>query len=484
MNLYSNSKVDLFEVQLLPYFSELLKYREKGDIYEVLCRSVKETLEEVMLKVMTTNQHLAFAFFVDYLNSSKSNFKKEEMPQLVDIFLEKLKMYIQLGNKFSNNLIEKNIFNKSIFEEIGDGNSKNVLNRLYTKSEKFNKDFAKHLRDTLIKSILLIGNTLDKMGKLKFCNKISNDLCILNKLDFLKIDLGEEIEEDTIDEIMKSLNEFGSKKKEIYEPKTVREMFTTKYLSRLNLSTLVILQIYWANKFAKTCEAIFITLMALGNNKSILIGLEKGDISNFTLKYWLEDAKGEISREIMDVWCAWENDNEPSFATNSYLEKEKVEMVKPIYESIQISYISKKLSTYLALKQIPTTPFIKNYGIVPNESSSHSSMIPYIWDLPGFNLPVSIHIEKESLSFFYREIMHEDKIRVYAGAKDFFCEDRKWTNALLYPLNNEQISRLKTYHIKNCKIFHLAFIQTGIWPSHMRDKNNRPKKKYIEIRKL
>ena len=108
-------------------------------------------------------------------------------------------------------------------------------------------------------------------------------------------------------------------------------------------------------------------------------------------------------------------------------------------------------------------------------------MVLFAFDVPGFNLPFSVHLEKEAIVYYYKEMKKKEKVRYYVGIEDFFNEKGRWTTSLLYPLSIKQKNVLNKINPNRRDIQHIKFLQDGKWPKHMRNKSNKPIRDYWRV---
>lgn len=141
--------------------------------------------------------------------------------------------------------------------------------------------------------------------------------------------------------------------------------------------------------------------------------------------------------------------------------------------------------------------FSKNWGLclekgkIPNKSDKVIIAI----DIPGFNMPFRLHIERDLLEDFLKANQNTTKIPLYQGENDFFKKVTKKkhliTTPLLIPISKEYKKKLKELSSSIPEtnryykfIKHLNFISDGVsWPDHLKaetkPKKGSSKKKFI-----
>ena len=138
---------------------------------------------------------------------------------------------------------------------------------------------------------------------------------------------------------------------------------------------------------------------------------------------------------------------------------------------------------------------IINWGIVPEKSNDNKVLICI--DLPGYNMPVSLHIPTDSLLLELNALNTNKRVEetqyiipIYAGDYDFEIYGKHLPTNLLMPLTEDQKRNLKTQAFnskegnKNYKLLqHLYANSKGEIPTHLKEIEVRNNVKYIKMKK-
>lgn len=140
--------------------------------------------------------------------------------------------------------------------------------------------------------------------------------------------------------------------------------------------------------------------------------------------------------------------------------------------------------------------FSKNWGLSfeKGKTPNKSDKVIIAIDIPGFNMPFRLHIERDLLEDFLRANQNTTKIPLYQGENDFFKKvTRKKhliTTPLLMPISKEYKKKLKELSSSIPEtnryykfIKHLEFISDGVsCPDHLKSKSKKGsvKKKFLK----
>lgn len=469
-----------FVMKYIKYFERLLSHydKEKGDIFTFLINSIKEDFDSTIERIKSSIEFMSFYYALRNLEKRKGLIKKEEIISEIEAYCEKLKKYVESFN-FPNEVIFSCVF------DINDIKSNKLIRErapiVLESPENFRKYFGAETRNYLSGTIIKIIEKIDQIGIFNSYVEINNKSAKRNNLSVLMIKEGEN--EDFLKTIMEDNKDFF--------PTTAKEIFYTSWLDKQSLETLIYMNLFWANKFAKSIEDIYNLLLLLSKRKTLLHGIKNDEVNFDTLMFWFgEEALSkrninDLLYSIKDVYGMTKDqiDNEENkFVKDFFLED--IYSLSPIYADVAVCYTLKKMSIFYALEILQTDREVKNYGMTTPTNDNISVMVAFMIDVPGYNLPISFHIEKKSLYIFYTEFCKKDKIRKYIGVEDFYDENKKWGNSFLYPLTKSQREYIHKVKDLNKTYAHLDFLQRRIWPKHMKDDKGKPIKEFIDVKKL
>ena len=119
----------------------------------------------------------------------------------------------------------------------------------------------------------------------------------------------------------------------------------------------------------------------------------------------------------------------------------------------------------------------KNWGVIPEDRPiKDSNMILLSFDIEGFNMPVRLHIDKETIIEFLKSNQGTTKMPMYDGASDFTFYDKNLGTQILMPLFMKQKKALKEYNEKAAEgsqvkrfLNHVAFLKDDSkYPEHLK----------------
>ena len=466
----------LYEREMLgvyiKYFSSLLEgYNSKdGDIFEYFLSRLKEDLTPSMDKILSSTNFLSFLCGVDYVKKTKSLYKRSETLDTLERFREILKKFLN-GESFPESFIDDSIYSSKLISE--DWYLSEFLPLIYDDPDDFMKKFKRETNKFLMRSIINISEALGSIGVLKSLLGAANYKAKQHYVSGLVFSEGEKIKIDIKAELIGYLKD---EKLTIQFPNTIYEMFSEKYLQTLKTQQLIFIDMFWGNKFCKMLENILFYVLFFANRKTLLHGVKNDEITLETLRHFLDEDMKKISTQ--DIVFELKKHYDGNAINSNYYEYD-MEKILPIYAFLANSYILKDLCLFFVLESEGEDKSIKNYG-VDEKSINNPYMMTYVWDLPHYNLPITIHCAKKSIVYYFKEVRKENKIRTYIGFEDFFSDINLWKNSFLFPVSPDKVEYLKSKSGFNKQLAHLLFIQTGIWPEHMREKG-KVVKRYISV---
>ena len=462
-----------FEVTFMKSYrkiTELLQRCPDDCIFEALCTRVEEEFAFQIERAKITSEFLSFYLFLENIKDKKINYDEELLKREINSFRSTIQGYV---GDVSPDIINDVIFSSSLFGTIGKYDTKRILNKI----ESFYKGFEKQVKQVLITCIKAMFDKLDEIGEIERTCHTSNFNFVKSGLGILNINIGQE-ESQEVEDIIKL--------KDIQFPKTIRENYNKRYLERLNLSKLILINIFICNKFVKVYERFIVNLFILSEHKNLLIGMKKGDIERDTVIYYIESSEWYMNGLISSVISTWKKGEKLDIASffNDKIDKEKIEYIKNLSSNEVKLYIFKDILVYSAFLIVPKTKELKNYGIMQSATSYNSVVVA--WDLPQYNLPIRVHVTKEKIKFFFSKVVVKEKIRRYLGDSDFKVGKYNFGTSILYYIDAEKRAKLKEIKAcdtKNKLIEHILFLQTGIFPEHMK-KEKELKGKTIDIKEI
>lgn len=322
-------------------------------------------------------------------------------------------------------------------------NAMNIENieKTYDKLDDFIEVSGKYFSDKLKKNyIQLLGKAGDFFKRYNFLEEYNN----------------------TYNKTMKDLGIIGieydvSGKKEL----TIEDTFSEEYLEKLDINTLMTLNAFWQNRMAKDSKRIHIALYVLDK----LQLLEKGATLDDVDEIPNEEIKELIARKLfvnrlttfkvrnyIDGTSQFDSSLENRIEgyskeyNNRYGSDLRQEIAKTEYEQANNEniYLIKDQSISNLIKMLSTGKSrIPNWGVVPEKSDIVNTLISI--DLPGHNMPISLHIPKDilisSLNALNTEKVASEYtyvIPVYDGYFDMEKSNRYIPTNLLMPLNDSQ----------------------------------------------
>ena len=446
------------------YIKQILKdYDEESNvkIYDYLCSAINEEMKNAVNKIMDSVNMMEFYFIAKSLEKDKV---KKDVEESIKEYREKVQNFI-FDDIYSSKAIKNYLFFLELWQKsefISD-----IMNYIY-KHGKLSETANIFIRKTLIDSIIYTGHFLNHIGIMEQLLTTANYNNLKNHISKFSFTLGETKEVSSLEIYEKNL-----KYSDIKEPKTVMEIFTYDYLHLLNFSKLIFINLFWVNKMAKSYENILAFLILLFGNDNVLYGIKDGTIDFETFKSVMEPlAKINYDKVLKFLRDLYEDD----------LLSSNMRVLLPIYETLAVTYAHKNFCIFSALENEDVKE-IKNFGVV--EDTMINSMIVYMWDLPKFNLPISVHLSKNSFVYYLENIRKENRVRAYM-CNDFFGSSilDNMPNALLFPVPKGDAEYLTSKARINNRLAHITFLQNGKWPEHFKNDKGKIEKRYVSLEDL
>ena len=156
-------------------------------------------------------------------------------------------------------------------------------------------------------------------------------------------------------------------------------------------------------------------------------------------------------------------------------ENELEENFYSIFKVITETYLLKKVGIFHLLLKACNSSYFKNWGIISD--TLEDSRVILGFDFEGWNMPLTVHIDTESLKCFFKYIHKQGKIRRYIGDNDWYINGKRWTTSIFMPVKYP--STLKAENEKLAE--HLKFLTTGKWPTKLKEELKKPGNKYLVI---
>lgn len=477
------------------------------DIESVINDYLINTLEEYVDLGSTRllkKQVASFNYLASNPQKLKELYKKAKDKDLSDFDMEKEK-YRYYGNQEEciNLAIEEAIYTLRQSKEMVPEGLVEIIKKLETeknpeKQKKYKKMLesnqemkhsikyiASFIGDTeeeaLIKHVIFrrkeMQERLDfiKKGEIK----ISGDF--LEKFGFLEEYLNQQNEDNKFLGIPEMEYNLNGQNGEI----GLVDIFKEDFLNTLTSEQLTILNSFWQNRFTKNMEQILDGLFVyntLGNWKKIKNGEEikqpdddtllnilyknkmcKRIYTNLVKKAELENQKKgrEVECEFIDLGVVTPNfrkeyhnyfrDRIAEGKNDIIVDLKSQDMLR---NQIALIYNQKDDMIDEMLMDIEYSKNITNWGYIPENNNGKNSMInenKFILigiDYPGFNMPLRLHVNKNQLIKFMKNIKNSTVIPVYNGAEDMIRVDGSNISTKIYmPLTPKTESAL----IKKCK---------------------------------
>lgn len=411
------------------------------------------------------------------------------------------------------NKYEKNIDNLSEHDKEFLTNGICKMGKFLIEKEKFDE----HVKKGYIKRLSKMISFLDKLGGLQDYNKLNNE-----RLE--KIGLRDELGFD-----------YSKEGKNDYKVTSVLDLKNEKALEKLSMEELTVLICFYLNRVEKTVENIEKVLFVL-EKRRLLGRFCKGEDIEERLS--VEDIKLNLAQfKFLSEKCDIALEKIIKYSENKkgkftcynkeevliYIHPDDVKTYKQFMKSNDITQNADLKTDVLNMQEFTSyknnfycykAEFMDimmydllisdkdvNWGYVEesertyngkNSIKNESENILIKADLKGFNNPISLHYNRKDLKKFIHNFNGEYKMPVYAGAEDFYINDKDkktyMSNFILMPMGSSKIKRLKksasmidkdSMYYKYIK--HLAWIcSPKAVPEHLM-KNGRFERELVDL---
>lgn len=308
--------------------------------------------------------------------------------------------------------------------------------------------------------------------------------------------------------------QYDTKKKSDSDELSIEETFSTEYLEKLDIHTLMSLNIFWQNRMAKDSKRIYTALYVLDKLELLERDYNIDDVDNIPE----DQIKELIARKIFINRLAtfkvrnyiegeYKNDSSLSNRIEGYareynqiygtdLEKE-IESVEGEQANNENIYLIKNHSIAYLIKMLSIeNTKISNWGIIPEVSDEVNSLLAI--DLPGYNMAISVHSLRDILVSTLNSLNTEKTatqetflVPVYDGHYDMEINYKHLPTNILMPLNSRQKGTLKKQALKaektdnNYKVLqHLYANSKGEVAEHLKKKEIRNGVTFIERKRI
>ncbi len=440
---------------------EILK--EENISFETLCKRISR----IFYKTSFLCKHLTFLLInLDFIGEVESDDTDVVIKHVIERYNE---IYTYMNSQIFPSKIWAGGISKTP-NDVGIMENKELWLESFLDVNR-NQKLNKTLKCTLLRCNLnSMGETLYKVGYLEEKNNLFNYKLRDNYIRNLGIELGEFKKEEFIDDVtpfgVKNFTTFDGVT--VSEAKTLLENFSMKFLTSLSENELVILNSFWVNKVAKVSGEFIKILYVISKNWDVV---SRKNL-NFKELYCLlknEMGKPDIDKVFLLLKECYVNKTDSNPTLN---------MLLPLYKCYANAYFFKNFTLFYFLKKIEKNQmkFLKNYGFIEESDS----MMIFVCDYKGYILPFSFHIPKKQFENFYR-CQNISSVRRYLGADDFFMGKEPFKTSIIYRVPGGSTNYIKEKSRINDRLAHIAFIQTGKWPKHLKDENGKIKKYYITI---
>lgn len=294
---------------------------------------------------------------------------------------------------------------------------------------------------------------------------------------------------------------------------SINTLFTENFLSNLSLPKLMALSAFWANRVAKDMEKLNTTLFmvnalnlwdyAKSQNKHFPIDDEK---SIPMLKKVVEISKKELL--IFEEMASLTNSSivtpSPEEIDKLFTEKldkaiedskeyhkarfdatlpdadndlsDEIDKLHQITNTQFLLYKIKEISLFNLLMGCFEQHYSKNWGIVPDEDTDFAYIV---MDIEGLNMPLRLHVRKNTLIKFLKEFTNNTILPLYKGYSDMEFNGQHISSTILAPLCKkhtmfitEKLSeqqKLPQYVVNYLK--HIKFLKNSVPPPSLKIDN-------------
>lgn len=371
------------------------------------------------------------------------------------------------------------------------------------------------------------GNMCEDNVKKKCISGIMNNINFLDKFGILDLQLEQKLE--YYKKISKILEIENSNLKDLilqipYNNDEILKIFNEDNLKKLSIKSLIALNAEWSNITVKTVKDINNMLflmrqldlfddikdgknMTIDNNSKInkqtLNVIFKKIYIMHTLSYKMlkdicasNEKKGtKLSARITAETQEYSNEYTKYFSNLLNNKSNNIQEDMEYYkygENLRYNLYKQKDENIIAL----ITGFMfenkGNWGVIlEDENDINNRNIFFAFDVNDLTMPIRLHLSKEMLYDFLKNIAQTEYINIYKGNKDFYIGDSYISSYGVYPINRRYynlIKKIKTNITDDKEIYnyimHLNYlIDETEYPKSMKDvigTDKKGKKKYVK----
>lgn len=278
---------------------------------------------------------------------------------------------------------------------------------------------------------------------------------------------------------------------------SIEDTFTEEYLEGLDLYTIMTLNAFWQNRMAKDSKRIHtafyvIDKLHLLENETALDDVDAildedikeliarklfvNRLTTFKVRNYTDETS-KFDSSLEERIEGYSREYNKKYNSNLEQEIANTEYEQANNENI---YLIKEQSISNLIRILEEKANIPNWGIVPERSDDINVLVSI--DLPGYNMPISLHIPKDILVSSLNSLNTEKVaseyayvIPVYDGHSDFERDNKYIPTNLLMPLSDTQKKTIVKLANKTEKtdpnynlLNHLAANAKGEMASHLK----------------
>ena len=291
----------------------------------------------------------------------------------------------------------------------------------------------------------------------------------------------------------------------------VKSLLSEENLKNMSTEELSVLNLFWQNKFAKELYDIGFAYFAFKqlNLSANNINIDDEEIKNLLLKYSvLEKLSAKIYEQkinkknymyiidnLSDEYETYFNSLFPDL--NNNLHDDIEQSIDPILAMKNVYSIKSNLLCGIIIN-LKNNKKLKNWGYINDNDEGKTNTIKnknkfllISIDYPGFNRPVSIHIERELLQDIFMSSLQSSIIPIYEGNDDFCLNFEHLKTHLVLPLEKSHkvflrnALKKKSLNFNNLILNHTIFLANqDKFPEHLKQEKNKKKvrvRKYVDL---
>lgn len=522
-----------------------IKEDSKCENSEELELILKNRINKYTNKLLEPNMSAIFMDkTVDYIINNKKIIKeiidKRDSKEIKDLSLEDAVRYTQNMERNSKiiigSLVNRIYKEKRRMDIFRKRNIKGLEDIELNDDDEF-KEFLEEVIYNILaeKENKIIKNKIEKKSK----QRLSNAVKLLDDINVLKIN--NDINNQRLEKLNLEFLKFDYEnkvrnKKDI----AIKDLENEEFLNRFDIKEINALNAFYVNRLVKTLDEYNSNFYfgrkldiynKIINNEELDIELSDEEIKYMILqKEFLKSSSQDIISEIAKKYEEKDSKDLKEFRitkdrieeTNSY--KEAVTQYKSQYEKLYNKiylpkykndyendliitsfldvdmynlYKIKDMSAQALMVSLIDSDENVNWGYIPEKDEKGKNTIQkgnkYIligFDLKGYNMPIKLHFERDTIEKFLDGYTNSTAIPIYEGNEDVGINDKFLTTQVLMKLSKQQRAGIKSA-LKNMSsdderykyISHLNWMMfPNRYPEHLKKDGIRKSKIKIDIR--